>query len=173
MTGDRPISRAGPAGTSPSAAVVDLSEQVRAAGRIADRSRADIWSLAHLRLCWTVLLAGGLLLAAVGAVVTGWAAVLGVALGTAIVGAFFTVSAVAIARVGASNPRLVMLVALFTYVFKVLALAVVLVLMPIDGPFDTRWMAGAIALGVFGWLGAHMRYVWTLKIYYVDPGGTG
>ena len=30
--------------------------------------------------------------------------------------------------------------------------------------------AGAIGLGLFLWLGAHMRYVWTLKIYYVDPG---
>jgi len=27
----------------------------------------------------------------------------------------------------------------------------------------------AIGLGVFLWLGAHMRYVWTLKLYYVDP----
>ena len=30
--------------------------------------------------------------------------------------------------------------------------------------------AGAIGLGLFCWLGAHMRYVWTLKIFYVDPG---
>jgi ATP synthase protein I len=75
-----------------------------------------------------------------------------------------------IARVGAVDPKAVMLAAVFTYVVKVIALGIVLVLMPADGPIDTRWMAGAIALGVFGWLAAHMRYVWTLKIFYVDPG---
>jgi ATP synthase protein I len=48
-------------------------------------------------------------------------------------------------------------------------LAVILMTMPIDGPVNVRWMAGAIGLGVFLWLGAHMRYVWTLKLYYVDP----
>jgi len=52
----------------------------------------------------------------------------------------------------------------------VVALGIVLVAMPTDGLVNTRWMAGAIGLGLFCWLGAHMRYVWTLKIFYVDPG---
>ncbi len=150
---------------------VDLSSQARAAEKIADRSRSEgIWSLAHLRLCWVVLVAGAAALAVAAGVIDGLGAVLGVVLGTAIVGAFFTFSAVVIAWVGKTNPKTVMVAALFAYVIKILVLAIVLMTMPIDGLVNVRWMAGAIGLGLFLWLGAHMRYVWTLKLYYVDPG---
>jgi ATP synthase protein I len=150
---------------------VDLSAQVKAAQAIADRSRsAGIWSLGHLRICWAALVAGAIVLSVVGWFRDGLGAVLGVVLGTVIVGAFFTFSAVVIAWVGKTNPKTVMIAALFAYVIKVLVLAIVLMTMPIDGPVNVKWMAGAIGLGLFLWLGAHMRYVWTLKLYYVDPG---
>jgi ATP synthase protein I len=150
---------------------VDLSAETRAAQKIADRSRsAGIWSLGHLKLCWIALVAGAVVLGVVGGLTTGLGAVLGVVLGTVIVGAFFTFSAVVIAWVGKTNPGTVMVAALFAYVIKVFILALVLMTMPIDGPINVKWMAGAIGLGLFLWLGAHMRYVWTLKIYYVDPG---
>ncbi len=159
-----------PAAASPTRPAVDLSDQIRAAAAIADRSRsAGAWSLAHLRLCLIALVAGGVLLGVAGAIVDGWPAVLGVLIGTVIVGAFFSFSAVVIAWVGRTNPNTVMIAALFAYVIKVFVLAVILMTMPIDGPVNVRWMAGAIGLGVFLWLGAHMRYVWTLKLYYVDP----
>ena len=150
---------------------MDLSAQVKAAQAIADRSRsAGIWSLGHLRICWIALVAGAVVPGCVGGLVAGLGAVLGVVLGTVIVGAFFTFSAVVIAWVGKTNPKTVMVAALFAYVIKVLVLAIVLMTMPIDGPVNVKWMAGAIGLGLFLWLGAHMRYVWTLKLYYVDPG---
>lgn len=155
----------------PRRAPVDLSAQARAAQKIADRSRSEgIWSLGHLRLCWITLVAGAVVLGAVAGFTRGLGAVLGVLIGTAIVGAFFTFSAMVIAWVGKTNPKTVMIAALFAYVIKVLVLAIVLMTMPIDGLVDVRWMAGAIGLGLFLWLGAHMRYVWTLKLYYVDPG---
>src|SRR3954447_7910345 len=155
---------------------VDLSAQVKAAQAIAERSRsAGIWSLGHLRICWAALVVGAIVLGVVGwfapgAGADGLGAVLGVVMGTVIVGAFFTFSAVVIAWVGQTNPKTVMIAALFAYVIKVLVLGIVLATMPIDGPIDVKWMAGAIGLGLFLWLGAHMRYVWTLKLYYVDPG---
>lgn len=150
---------------------VDLSAHIKKAQLIADRSHSEgIWSLGHLRICWIALVAGAVLLGVVGGIVTGLGAVWGVVLGTVIVGAFFTFSAVVIAWVGKTNPKTVMIAALFAYVIKVLVLAIVLMTMPIDGPVDVKWMAGAIGLGLFLWLGAHMRYVWTLKLYYVDPG---
>jgi len=155
----------------PARPLVDLSAQTRAAQAIADRSRSDgVWSLGHLKICWLALGIGGVLLAVAGAFLGGLGAVLGVILGTVIVGAFFTFSAVVIAWVGKTNPKTVMIAALFAYLIKVFVLAIVLMTMPIDGPVNVRWMAGAIGLGLFLWLGAHMRYVWTLKIYYVDPG---
>jgi ATP synthase protein I len=125
--------------------------------------------LGHLPACLIALVAGGVVLGVVGALVAGWGAVLGAGIGTVIVGAFFSFSAVVIAWVGRTNPATVMIAALFAYVIKVFVLAVILMTMPIDGPVNVRWMAGAIGLGVFLWLGAHMRYVWTLKLYYVDP----
>lgn len=147
-----------------------MSAQIKAAQAIADRSRsAGIWSLGHLRICWAALVVGAIVLGVVGWFVDGPGAVLGVVIGTVIVGAFFTFSAVVIAWVGKTNPKTVMIAALFAYVIKVLVLAIVLMTMPIDGPVNVKWMAGAIGLGLFLWLGAHMRYVWTLKLYYVDP----
>ena len=150
---------------------VDLTAQAAAAQKIADRSRSEgIWSLGHLRICGITLTVGGIVLGVIAAFTAGLGAVLGVLLGTVIVGAFFTFSAVVIAWVGKTNPKTVMIAALFAYLIKVFILALILMTMPIDGLVDVRWMAGAIGLGLFLWLGAHMRYVWTLKLYYVDPG---
>jgi len=146
---------------------VDLSVSERAARR--SRS-GGVWSLGHLPICWSVLAAGGLVLGLVGLIVAGHRALVGVAIGTLIVGVFFTISTLVIAWVGQRNPKRVMWAAVGTYVVKVVALGVVLVMIPRNGPVvDTRWMAGAVGLGLFGWLGAHMRYVWTTKIFYVDP----
>jgi ATP synthase protein I len=156
---------------APRSGPVDLSAEARAAQKIADRSRSEgIWSLGHLRLCWIALVVGAVVLGTIAGITQGLGAVLGVLIGTVIVGAFFTFSAMVIAWVGKTNPKTVMIAALFAYVIKVLVLAIVLMTMPIDGLVDVRWMAGAIGLGLFLWLGAHMRYVWTLKLYYVDPG---
>ncbi len=150
---------------------VDLSARAAEADAIADRSRtAGIWSLRHLRLCWTVLLAGGLVLGVVAAFVAGAGAVVGVVIGTVIVGMFFIVLGAWSSPGSARTPGAVMVAALFAYIIKVVLLALVLLTMPVDGFVDTKWMAGAIGLGLFGWLAAHMRYVWTLKLFYVDPG---
>ena len=149
----------------------DLAANVLAAERAASRSRSGgVWSLGHLRICWAALAAAGGVLVVVGASVSGGRAAAGAALGTVIVGLFFSFSAVVIAKAGQRNPKLVMFAALSTYVVKIIALGVVLTFMPRDGAIDTHWMAAAVGLGLFVWLGAHMRYVWTTKIYYVDPG---
>lgn len=148
----------------------ELAANIAAAERAATRSRTGgVWSLGHLKICWLVLVAAGVLLVVAGSVFAGGRAAAGAALGTAIVGTFFTVSAVVIARAGQRNPKLVMIAALATYVVKIVALGAVLTFLPRDGVFDTRWMAAGVGLGLFVWLGAHMRYVWTTQIYYVDP----
>lgn len=141
-----------------------------AAEKAAKRSASGgVWSLGHLGICWAVLIGFAVLEGIAAGLITGGRGILGVAIGSAIVGAFFTVSTVIIARVGAKNPKNVMKAALITYLGKVIGLGVVLVMIPRDGAVDTKWMAGSVAIGVFAWLGAHMRYVWTTKIFYVDP----
>ncbi len=140
------------------------------ADRATRRSRAGgVWSLGHLSICWAVLLVVGAAVVLTGALVSGSRAGWGAVVGTMIVGLFFTFSAVAIAKAGKRSPRLVMPAALGSYLVKIIALGFVLVLIPRDGAIDTRWMAGSVGLGLFCWLGAHMRYVWTTKIFYVDP----
>lgn len=152
--------------SSPAAPLLDR----RVAEKAARRSAAGgVWSLGQLRICWAVLVVAGALLTIAGAAVSGSRAVWGAALGTGIVGIFFTLSAVIIAQAGQRNPKAVLPAALSTYVVKIVGLGVVLVTIPRDGPIDTRWMAGAIGLGVFCWLGAHLRYVWSTKFFYVDP----
>jgi ATP synthase protein I len=156
---------------APSGSADALAANVVAAHRAAKRSRSGgVWSLEHLRICWIALLVAGAVLVIVGSLVAGGRAAAGAALGTLIVGLFFSFSAVIIAKAGQRSPKLVMAAALSSYVFKIIALGVVLTVMPRDGVFDTRWMAAGVGLGLFVWLGAHMRYVWTAQIYYVDPG---
>ncbi len=138
--------------------------------RAEERSRsAGPWSLAHLRVCWLVLLAAGAVLTVVAAAVAGGRAAASAGIGIGIVGAFFTVSAVLIAAVGARVPKAVLATALATYLVKMVALGAVVVLLPRDGYVQPRWMAGAVAVGLIAWVGAHLRYVWTAKIFYTDP----
>lgn len=149
----------------------ELARNVAAADRAARRSRTGgVWSLGHLAVCWLSLGAAGIVLVIVGALFSGGRAAAGVVLGSLIVGAFFSFSAVVIAKAGQRNPKSVMYAALGAYVAKIVALGVVLTVLPRDGLIETHWMAAAVGLGLFTWLGAHMRYVWTTKIYYVDPG---
>jgi ATP synthase protein I len=143
-------------------------QQVRKA---AERSRAaGPWSIDHLWICWIVLLAAGAVLALVVGLVAGGTALAGVAVGIGIVGLFFTISTLVIAAVGARHPKAVLGAALAAYLVKIVALGVVIVLFPADGPVSPRWMAIAVVIGLLCWLGAHLRYVWTAKLFYVDPG---
>ncbi len=145
----------------------DLSQRIAQVEKAIARGRA--WSLEHLRICWMVLGVGTGLLAVAGFVLSGAGAGVGALVGGTIVGAFFTVSAVAIARAGRINPRLTLPTALGTYFVKIVALGVVLTVVPQDGFLDRHWLAAAVVVGLVCWLGAHLRYVWTVKIFYVDP----
>lgn len=142
-------------------------DQVR---RAEARSRADgPWSLEHLTVCWVALVVATVVMAVVAAAVSGAPAAVSVTLGGFIVGAFFTISAVAIAKVGRYFPKAVLATALVVYVIKIVLLGAVVVGIPRDGFIQTRWMAGAVGIGLLVWMGAHLRYVWTAKIFYTDP----
>ncbi len=156
----------GPAGDAAGTGL-HLDRMERAAAR---SHSGGVWSLTHLRICWLALAGATVVLAGAGLAVGGPGAGVGALLGALIVGVFFTVSAVLIAKIGARQPKAILPTALGAYVVKIVALGAVLTVLPRDGFLDTRWMAGAVAVGLFVWLGAHLRYVWTAKIFYVDPG---
>lgn len=162
-----PPSDAAPAGPVPPALPsLPVDEVARAAAR--SRSTGP-WSLAHLKACWFTLLAVGVVVVIVAAAAAGGTAASGAAVGVGIVGAFFTASTVVIAAVGARHPKAVMLTALGVYFVKIVALGAVIVLLPPHGPIAPRWMAIAVAVGLVAWMAAHLRFVATAKIFYVDP----
>jgi CHASE2 domain-containing sensor protein len=127
------------------------------------------WDLSHLRS---------------GLVTTAVLAVLGVPLtwllrdgraaawvlaGLAIVAAFFSVGAYAVALAGRFSESLTLPVALGTYLVKVVLLGVLLVALR-DRPWlDPRPFGLAIAVGTVAWTVVHARRVWTTQLYYVDP----
>ena len=149
------------------------SEDQTLAQRLAEMEKAiargRAWSLEHLRVCWIALGIGTVLVTVAGFLVDGAGGGVAALVGGLIVGAFFTVSAVVIAKAGQVNPRLTLPAALGTYFVKIVALGVVVSVVPSDGFLVVRWLAGGVLVGLICWLGAHLRYVWTLKIFYVDP----
>jgi hypothetical protein len=127
------------------------------------------WDLSHVR---AGLLTTGVL-AAVGVPLTwllgdGRAAACVLA-GLAIVAAFFSVSAYAVAAAGRVSDALTLPVALGTYALKIGLLGVLLVALR-DAPWlDRRPFGLAIAIGTVAWTVVHARRVWTTQLYYVDP----
>jgi ATP synthase protein I len=103
------------------------------------------------------------------AVPAGSRAVAGAAFGAALVVAFFSVGLLVMRRTARLDPDAVMAVVMLTYVLKVAALAVVLLLFR-----DASWLApGYFALGALGctfvWLGFEMRAFTRLRVLVTDP----
>jgi uncharacterized membrane protein len=89
--------------------------------------------------------------------------------GLAIVAAFFSVSAYAVAAAGRVSDSLTLPVALGTYVLKIALLGVLLVALRDEPWVDRRPFGLAIAIGTVAWTVVHARRVWTAPLYYVDP----
>ncbi len=127
------------------------------------------WDLSHIR---AGLLTTGVLVA-VGVPLTwllrdgraaGW-----VLAGLAIVAAFFSAGAYAVAVAGRVSDSLTLPVALGTYVFKIALLGVLLVWLRDKPWLDPKPFGIAIAVGTVAWTVVHARRVWTTPLYYVDP----
>jgi hypothetical protein len=135
----------------------------------ASRRPAAGWDLSHVRaglVTTAVLAAAGVPLTWL--VRDGRAAACVLA-GLAIVAAFFSVGAYAVALAGRVSDSLTLPVALGTYLVKVTLLGVLLVAVR-DRPWlDPRPFGLAIAIGTIAWTGVHARRVWTAQLYYVDP----
>jgi ATP synthase protein I len=99
----------------------------------------------------------------------GSTAVAGAAFGAALVVVFFSLGLVVMRRTARLNPDAVMGVVMLTYVLKVAALAVVLVLFRNASWLDPRYFAlGALGC-TFVWLGFELRAFTRLRVLVVDP----
>jgi hypothetical protein len=127
------------------------------------------WDLSHVR---TGLVATGVL--AVVGVPLAWLvrdarAAAWVVAGLALVVAFFSVSAYAVAAAGRIADSLTLPVALGTYMIKVIVLGLVLVALRDQPWLDPQAFGLSVAAGTVTWTAAHARRVWTTPVYYVDP----
>jgi hypothetical protein len=127
------------------------------------------WDLSHVRAG----LATTAVLAVVGVpiiwLVRDGRAAAWVLAGLAIVAAFFSVGAYAVALAGRYSDSLTLPVALGTYLGKVALLGVLLVAVRDKPWLDPRPFGLAIAAGTIAWTVVHARRVWTAQLYYVDP----
>jgi ATP synthase protein I len=127
------------------------------------------WDTSHLR--------GGLVTLGVLAVLgapAAWGlrdgrAALWVLVGLAIVAAFFSVSALAVAWAGRVDDQLTLPAALGTYLVKIVLLGVLLTTARDASWVDGLALAWSVLAGTLAWVGVQVRRVWTSRLYYVDP----
>jgi hypothetical protein len=127
------------------------------------------WELGHLRAGLLVTAALGALAAPPVWLLRGGRAALWVLAGLAIVAAFFSVSALAVAWAGRIADELTLPVALTTYLIKIVLLGVLLVTVRDSSALDAPALAWSVLGGTVVWTGVHVRRVWTARLYYVDP----
>jgi hypothetical protein len=138
-------------------------------GGVAGGSPRAGWDLGHLRaglVATAVLAAAGVPL---GWLLRDGRAAAWVAVGLAIVTAFFSLSALAVAAAGRLGDELTLPVALGTYVIKVVLLGVLMVSVRGQPWLDPAALGLSVLVGTLAWTGVHIRRVWTKRIYYVDP----
>ncbi len=127
------------------------------------------WDLGHLRdgvVATAVLAAAGV--PAAWLLRDGRAAAW-VAVGLAIVAAFFSLGALAVAAAGKLDDGLTLPVALGTYTIKIVLLGALMVSIRGQPWLDGPALGLSVLVGTLVWTGVHIRRVWTAKVYYVDP----
>jgi ATP synthase protein I len=140
-----------------------MAEDVPARDTVAESQYASL-----LRGSLLPTLAAALVCMAV-AVPAGSAAVAGAAFGSVLVLVFFSLGLLVMRRTARLNPDAVMGVVMLTYVLKVAALGVVLVLFKDASWLDPRYFAlGALGC-TFVWLGFELRAFTRLRVLVTDP----
>jgi ATP synthase protein I len=124
-----------------------------------------------LRVSIPVTVAVGIVAGVIGALVASdpGKAVLGAAIGTLIVVAFFTVGQVVVGAVLRSAPQMAMSVALMVYLLKIGVLFIFIILFQGTTAFDTKVFALTIVACTLAWTVAEVWIFARTKVLYVDP----
>lgn len=124
-----------------------------------------------LRVSIPVTVAVGIVAAVIGYLVAAdpGKALLGAAIGTVIVVAFFTVGQVVVGAVLRSAPQMAMSVALMVYLLKIGVLFVFIILFQGTTAFDTKVFALTIVACTLAWTIAEVWIFARTKVLYVDP----
>ena len=124
-----------------------------------------------LRVSIPVTVAVGIVAAVIGALVAAdpGKALLGAAIGTVIVVAFFTVGQVVVGAVLRTAPQMAMSVALMVYLVKIGVLFIFIILFQETTAFDTKVFALTIVACTLAWTVAEVWIFARTKVLYVDP----
>lgn len=106
---------------------------------------------------------------AICAAVTGTKGLYGALIGVAIVTVFFGISIAAVSRAAKVSPMLMMAVAMATYVIKILAFLVVLVLLRHVTVFNPRSLGFTAVVLILSWSAAQVITMMRTKMLYVTP----
>ena len=123
------------------------------------------------RVSIPVTVAVGIVAAVIGALVASdpGKALLGAAIGTVIVVAFFTVGQVVVGAVLRTAPQMAMSVALMVYLVKIGILFIFIILFQGTTAFDTKVFALTIVACTLAWTAAEVWIFARTKVLYVDP----
>ena len=124
-----------------------------------------------LRVSIPVTVAVGIVAAVIGALVASdpGKALLGAAIGTVIVVAFFTVGQVVVGAVLRTAPQMARSVALMVYLVKIGILFIFIILFQGTTAFDTKVFALTIVACTLAWTVAEVWIFARTKVLYVDP----
>ena len=124
-----------------------------------------------LRVSIPVTVAVGIVAAVIGALVASnpGKALLGAAIGTFIVVAFFTVGQVVVGAVLRTAPQMAMSVALMVYLVKIGILFIFIIFFQGTTAFDTKVFALTIVACTLAWTVAEVWIFARTKVLYVDP----
>ena len=119
------------------------------------------------------------LTAAVAAVMIGICAALGGAkgvygalIGVGIVTIFFGISVVAVGKAAKISPQVMMATAMGTYIVKIIAFMVVLVVLGKSTAFNGKLLGFTALVCILAWCASQVVNTMKLKMLYVDPDGS-
>ena len=109
------------------------------------------------------------IMVAVSAALVGTKGLIGALVGVAIVTVFFGISVLVVGRAARRSPQAMMVAAMITYLFKIVALAIVVSTLNGTTAFSTRAL-GFTAIGcILVWSATQVITTLKLKMLYVEP----
>ncbi|MEW9547542.1 hypothetical protein [Nonomuraea sp. NPDC050783] len=114
-------------------------------------------------------LAVGVVAVLVSLFLAGGKGALGAALGTLLVGVFFSVSVVAVSYAARVSPQMMAIAAMLSYLVKVIVIMIVLNAFRDTTVWNTLAFAWAVVICTLVWTGFEVRAFAKTKMLYVDP----
>ncbi|MER6002344.1 hypothetical protein ABT120_27490 [Nonomuraea angiospora] len=111
----------------------------------------------------------GVVAVAVSLLAVGGKGALGAAIGTLLVGVFFSISVVAVSYAARVSPQMMAIAAMVSYLVKVVAIMVVLASFRDTTAWNTQAFAWTVVVCTLVWTGFEVRAFMKTKILYVDP----